>query len=142
MPVLQHVFQRSRAVIEVSCPVRKQDWAGDLQVFLRQAACAYWLIGPPRTGLRRICCVSMPVTVARGASGSPSGDALGDALVRPGRVVVRLVFSQDRLQMSLAGDSHAVQELATQGSDEALADRVGSHRRLHPVQMIGTGVSG
>jgi len=23
------------------------------------------------------------------------GDALGDALVRPGRVVVRLVFSQD-----------------------------------------------
>ena len=29
------------------------------------------------------------------------GDALGDALVRPGRVVVRLVFGQDGAQMSL-----------------------------------------
>jgi hypothetical protein len=34
--------------------------------------------------------VSMPVTVARGMSGSLSGDVLCDALVRPGRVVVRL----------------------------------------------------
>jgi hypothetical protein len=36
------------------------------------------------------------------------GGALGDALVRPGRVVVRLVFGQDRLQMSLADDQHAI----------------------------------
>jgi transposase len=56
-----------------TCPARKQDWAGDLQVFLRQAACVYSLISPPRTGFRRICCVSMPVTAARGASGWPSG---------------------------------------------------------------------
>ena len=32
------------------------------------------------------------------------GDALGDALVRPGRVVVRLVFSQDGAQVALAED--------------------------------------
>jgi hypothetical protein len=70
------------------------------------------------------------------------GDALGEALVRPGRVVVRPVFSQDCLQMSLANDQHAIQELATQGSDQALADRVAPHRQLHPIRMIGTGVSG
>jgi hypothetical protein len=31
---------------------------------------------------------------------------------------VRLVFSQDCVQMSLANDQHAIQELATQGSDQ------------------------
>jgi hypothetical protein len=38
-----------------------------------QAACECSLIRPPRTGFRRACCVSMPVTVARGPSGSSSG---------------------------------------------------------------------
>src|SRR5690348_4944129 len=52
------------------------------------------------------------------------GDALGDALVRPGRVVVHLVFSQDGAQMAFPEDQHAVQELTAQGTDEALADRV------------------
>src|SRR5271165_4075507 len=56
------------------------------------------------------------------------GDALRDALVRPGSVVVRLVFGQDRLQMSLAGDQHAVQELAAQRADQAFADRVHARR--------------
>jgi hypothetical protein len=55
---------------------------------------------------------------------------------------VRLVFSQDRLQMSLANDQHAIQELAAQGSDQALADGVAPHRQLHPVRMIGTAASG
>jgi hypothetical protein len=32
------------------------------------------------------------------------GDALGDALVRPGKVIVRLVFGQDGAQMPLAKD--------------------------------------
>jgi hypothetical protein len=36
------------------------------------------------------------------------GDALCDALVRPGRVVMRLVFSQDGPQMPLADDQHAI----------------------------------
>jgi hypothetical protein len=35
-------------------------------------------------------------------------DALGDALVRPGRVAVHLVFSQHGAQMPLAEDRHAV----------------------------------
>ena len=70
------------------------------------------------------------------------GDALGDALVRPGRVVVRLVFGQDSAQMGLPEDQHAVQELPAQGADEALADRVAPHRQLHPVQAIGTDGSG
>ena len=40
---------------------------------VRQAACVYSLIRPPRTGFRRICRLSTPVTVTRGASGSSSG---------------------------------------------------------------------
>ena len=52
------------------------------------------------------------------------GDALGDALVRPGCVVVRLVSGQDCAQVCLAEDQHAVQELAAQGADEAFAGRV------------------
>ncbi len=36
------------------------------------------------------------------------GDALGDALVRPGRVVVHLVFGQDGAQMALPEDQQAV----------------------------------
>jgi hypothetical protein len=49
---------------------------------------------------------------------------------------------QDRLQMSLAGDQHAIQELATQGSDQPLADRVAPHRQLHPIRTIGIVASG
>jgi hypothetical protein len=52
------------------------------------------------------------------------GDVLGDALVRPGRIVVHLVFGQDGTEVCLAEDQHAVQEVAAQGADEALADRV------------------
>jgi len=49
------------------------------------------------------------------------GDALADALVRPGRVVVHLVFSQHSVQMTLPEDQHAVQELPAQGADQALS---------------------
>jgi hypothetical protein len=70
------------------------------------------------------------------------GDALGDALVRPGRVVVHLVFGQDGTQVGLPEDQHAVQELTTQGADEALADRIVPHRQLHLIRLIGTDVSG
>jgi hypothetical protein len=44
--------------------------------------------------------------------------------------------------MCRAEDQHVVQELTAQRADEPLADRVGRRRRLHPIQMIGTGVSG
>jgi hypothetical protein len=49
------------------------------------------------------------------------GDVLGGALVRPGHVVVRLILSQDGVQMSFAEDQHAVEELTAQGADEPLA---------------------
>src|SRR6185437_12280357 len=44
------------------------------------------------------------------------GDALGDALVQPGRVVVRLVFGQDGAQMALCENQQAVGQLAAQGA--------------------------
>ena len=52
------------------------------------------------------------------------GDTLRYTLVRPGRVVVRLVLGQDGAQMLLAEDQHAVQKLAAQGAGEPFADRI------------------
>ena len=42
------------------------------------------------------------------------GDALGDALVRPGRIVMHLVFGQHGALMRLTENQHAVQELTAQ----------------------------
>ena len=67
------------------------------------------------------------------------GDALGDALVRPGRVVMRLVFGQDGAQVALAEDQHAVQEPPAQGTDKALADRVHPRRLDGGAQDPGAG---
>jgi len=47
-------------------PARNGIGPGDLQVFRGQAARVYSLTRPSRTGFRRICCLSMSVTVARG----------------------------------------------------------------------------
>jgi len=62
--------------------------------------------------------------------------------VRPVPVVVGLVLAQDPPQMGLVPDEGAVQELAAASSDPAFDDGVGRRRQLHPIQMIGTGVSG
>ncbi len=70
------------------------------------------------------------------------GDMLGDALVRPRHVVVRLVLSQHGAQMPFAEDQHAVQELPAQGADEPLAGRVVPYRQLRLIRSIGTDVSG
>jgi len=51
-----------------SCPARKHDLAGGLQVAVRHAAWVYSLIRPFRTGFRWIGSVSRSVTVGRGAS--------------------------------------------------------------------------
>jgi hypothetical protein len=59
------------------------------------------------------------------------GDAPADALVRPGRDVVHLVFSQDGAQVRLAEDQHAVEEFSAQGADQSFADRV------HPRSLDG-----
>ena len=53
------------------------------------------------------------IDVGHGAAGRvrfAAGDTLGNALVRAGRVVVRLVFGQDGAQVLLADDQDAVQE--------------------------------
>ena len=46
------------------------------------------------------------------------GDSLSDPLMRPGPVVVHLVFTQDGAQMAFPEDQHAVQELTAQGTGE------------------------
>ena len=56
-----------------------------------------------------------------GSTAFAVGDTLRDALVRPGRVVVRLVFGQDSAQMRLTENQHPVGELSAQGAGEALA---------------------
>jgi hypothetical protein len=57
----------------------------------------------------------------------------------PGGVVMLLVLIQDSVQVRLVQDQGPVGELAAQGADEALADRVIPRRQLHPIRMIGTG---
>jgi hypothetical protein len=65
---------------------------------------------------------------------------LRDALVRPGGVAVRLVSGQDGMQVVLlAEDQDAVQELAVQGADEALADRAHARRLDSGAQDPGAG---
>jgi len=66
------------------------------------------------------------VRVGHGGPGSVAsgvGDALGDALVWPDRVVVDLVLAQDGAQVRRAEDQHAVEEFAAQGAGEASAGR-------------------
>ena len=67
------------------------------------------------------------VKVGRGGAGRVTivvGDVLRDALVRSGRVVVRLISGQNGAQMRLAQDQHPVKYLPAQGIGEAFADRV------------------
>jgi hypothetical protein len=66
----------------------------------------YSLIGPLRTGFSRI---GFAVEVSSGDAGWAAfviRDALCDALMRPGRVVVRLIFGQDCTQVCLTQDQH------------------------------------
>ena len=57
------------------------------------------------------------------------------------RLVV-LVIAQDLPQMALVPDEGTVQELTAAPPDPAFGNRVGPHRQLHRIQMIGTDVSG
>jgi hypothetical protein len=52
------------------------------------------------------------------------------------------VLGQCPAQMVLVDDQQLVEELPPKGPDHPFADGVGRRRRLHPIQMIGTGVSG
>jgi hypothetical protein len=73
---------------------------------------------------------------------TPGRRSLAQRPVRAMNVIVLDVLTQDQLQVPLAGDQHPVQALAAGTGNPALRDRVGRRRRLHPIQMIGTGVSG
>ena len=78
---------------------------------VRQAVRVYSLISPPRRFSADLLCVYAGHGGARSVR-FVVGDALGDALVRPGRVVVRLVLGQDGAQMPLAEDQHPVEEFS------------------------------
>ena len=64
------------------------------------------------------------------------------AAMRAAPVVVGLALGQDRPQMPLAEDQHLVGDLGPGREHEPFCISVGRRRRLHPIQMIGTGVSG
>jgi hypothetical protein len=44
--------------------------------------------------------------------------------------------------MPLTEDQHVIEALAAKRSHEPLRERVGLRRQLHPIQLIGTSVSG
>ena len=96
-----------------------------LGLLRRQAARLYSLIRPFIWFL--VDSLNMNIEVGCCAAGNfvlTAGNPLGDALMRPGRVVVDLVFDQDGAQMRLTEDQHAVEELAAQGTEQAFAGRV------------------
>jgi hypothetical protein len=67
---------------------------------------------------------------------------LAEGTVRPAGVVMQYVLGQYPAQVLLIDDQAPVEEFPAQGADDPFADRVGRRRRLPPIQMIGTSVSG
>lgn len=57
-------------------------------------------------------------------------------------VVVSLLLGQGCPQVPLAEDQHSVGELRPGRKHEPLRMGIGTHRQRHPIQMIGTDVSG
>jgi hypothetical protein len=55
---------------------------------------------------------------------------------------VKQVLGQHLAQVVLIDDQQPVEEVPAKGADVPFADGVGRRRRLHPIQMISTGVSG
>jgi hypothetical protein len=62
--------------------------------------------------------------------------------MRSSGVVVPQVLGQYLAQVVLADDQQPVEDLAAQGADHPFADGIGPRRQLHPIQTIGTDVSG
>jgi hypothetical protein len=62
--------------------------------------------------------------------------------VRAMLVIVPGVLVQDRPQVPRPGDQHPVGDLGPDGADPSLGIAVAPHRQLHPIRMIGTGLSG
>jgi len=101
----------------------------DLGIFVDQAAEPV----PPQNPDTCACC---------GRVLASGGRVLVQRPVRPVAVVVIGVLAEDQLQVPFAGDQHPVQALAAGTGDPAFGYSVGRSRRLHPIQMIGTSVSG
>ena len=108
--LVTNAVKASRAATKASCPARKQDWAGDLQAFLRQAARVFVDQSAQDRFSADLLCAD------GGHRGAGSVTFVGDALVRPGRVVMHLVFGQDGAQMPLAEDQHPVEKFSAQGA--------------------------
>src|ERR1039457_2646348 len=106
------------------CSVSGQDSAGGLQVFCASGGVRVLVDQAAQDGFSAdLLCVDAGHRGA-GCARFVVGDALRYALVRPGRVVVRLVAGQDGAQVSLAEDQHAVQEFTAQGPGKAFAGGV------------------
>ena len=63
-------------------------------------------------------------------------------LVRPVVVVMDQVLAEHQDQVAFPGDQQPVSAFGADGAHEAFRIGVGRCRRLHPIQMISTGVSG
>src|SRR5450755_1682683 len=122
-----------------TCPARKQDSAGDLQVIRGSGGVRVLVDQAAQDGFSAdVLCADVDRGGA-GASCSPSVTRWADALVRPGHLVVGLVVGQDGAQMPLAEDQHADEEFAAQGAGEAFADRVHVRRLDGGAQDPGAG---
>jgi hypothetical protein len=89
----------------VSCPARKWDSSGDLRFFGISGGARVFVDQAAQDGFSED---PFTVEVGNGAVAAAVfavGDALGNALVRPGRVVVRLVFGQDSADSPPRGSS-------------------------------------
>ena len=64
------------------------------------------------------------------------------ALVWPVLVVVRRVFAQHAHQVTLSIDQHPVETFAAEGAHPPLGVGVGPSRRMHPMALMGTDLSG
>jgi len=71
----------------------------------------------------------------RGEDGARCRDALADALMRPGGVVVLLVFGQDGSQVRFAEDEAAIKEFAPAGVPTRRS-QIAFTRCLHGVRKI------
>ena len=65
-----------------------------------------------------------------------------DPLVRARGVVVADVLGDDALEVAAVEHENVVEALATQRTEEALADGVGAHRQMHPTRPKRRNVSG
>jgi hypothetical protein len=63
-------------------------------------------------------------------------------LMRPVFVVMLRILGQDPPEVPFTVDQQVIEALAPQRSHVPLRKRIGPHRQIHPIQMIGTGVSG